>query len=230
MRIERIRISGIPALVWGDASDHVWLCVHGKMGSKEAAEGVARIAAECGCQTLSFDLAEHGDRKGEPTRCDVFSGVRDLTAVADYAFGRWREVSLFACSLGAYFSLQALSDRPFRKCLFQSPILDMEHLIRRMFLWFNVTPERLMQEREIATPVDPLRWDYYQYVITHPVLHWPMPTGILYGGRDDLQSPEVVEGFASRFGCHLTVAESSAHPFMDEGDAAIVERWLRSQI
>jgi len=230
MRTEKVRIDGIPAVVWGEKSDRVWLCVHGKMSDKESAEGLARIAAERGWQTISFDLPQHGERRGESDRCDVWNGVRDLNLVADYAFTRWQEVNLYACSLGAYFSLQGLQERPFRKCLFQSPIVDMEHLIRKMLLWFGVTEERLAAEREIDTPIDLLRWDYFQYVLAHPVQQWTAPTHILYSGRDDLQNQDVMEGFAQRFGCHLTVAENSLHPFMEAADGPIVDGWLRAHI
>lgn len=230
MQVVKVRISGIPALIWGEKSDRVWLCVHGKMSDKESAEGLARIAAEHGWQTISFDLPQHGERRGESDRCDVWNGVRDLNLVADYAFARWQEVNLYACSLGAYFSLQGLQERPFRKCLFQSPIVDMEHLIRKMFLWFGVTEERLAAEKEINTPIDPLRWDYFQYVLAHPVQRWTSPTHILYGGRDDLQDKDVMEGFAQRFGCNLALAENSLHPFMEAADVPIVDGWLRAHI
>lgn len=230
MLVNRVCISGIPALIWGEPSDKVWLCVHGKLSSKESAEGIARIASEKGCQTICFDLPQHGERSEEPTPCDVWNGVHDLHCIADYAFSRWREVNLYACSLGAYFCLHACPDRHFGQCLFQSPILDMEHLIRKMFLWFGVTEERLMHEKEIDTPIDLLRWDYFQYVLSHPVVRWTAPTHILYGARDDLQSLEVVKDFSQRFGCGVTVAAQSAHPFMDESDGAVVERWLRDHI
>ena len=230
MLVSKVQICGIPALIWGEASDSVWLCVHGKLSCKESAEGLARIAAERGFQTLSFDLPQHGERQHEAVRCDVWNGVHDLKCVADYAFARWQEVNLYACSLGAYFSLQALQDRKMRQCLFQSPIVDMAQLIRSMFRWFGVTEERLAQEKEIDTPIDPLRWDYFQYVLAHPIRRWPTPTHILYGGRDDLQSRQVMEDFASRFGCGLSVAENSLHPFMEPPDAPIVDGWLRAHI
>ena len=44
MKKIRIEIENIPALVWGEKSDKVYLCVHGKLSSKEAAEGIAKIA------------------------------------------------------------------------------------------------------------------------------------------------------------------------------------------
>ena len=225
-----MEISGIPALVWGEPSDRVCLCVHGKMGSKEAAEGIARILAQRGCQTLSFDLPEHGERKSEARRCDIFTGIEDLTTVGDFVFQRWKHVTLYACSLGAYFSLHAYADRPFEKCLFQSPLLDMEYLIRQMFVWFGITEERLEREREIATPIDPMRWDYFQYVLSHPVKRWDAPTHILYGLKDDLQSLEVVQAFARRFGAQVTLAPDSKHPFMKEADLPIVQHWLEEKL
>ena len=231
MHTEALCVAGIPALLWGRPSDRAYLYVHGKLSRKEHAEPFAVIAEEKGFQTLSFDLPEHGERAGDHARrCDIWNGVRDLAAVADHAFGRWRDLSLYACSLGAYFSLHAFAERPFVRCLFQSPIVDMEYLIERMFAWYGVTEEVLRARGEIATPIDPLRWDYYQYVRAHPVRKWDVPTYILYGGRDSFQSRAVIEGFAERFGCRLTVSEGSEHPFMAPGDARTVERWLRACI
>lgn len=34
MKLERIEIQGIPALVWGEPSDKVYLCVHGKLAGE----------------------------------------------------------------------------------------------------------------------------------------------------------------------------------------------------
>ena len=106
----------------------------------------------------------------------------------------------------------------------------MEYLIRQMFQWFGITEEQLRQQREIPTPVDTLSYDYYAYIRQHPITRWTVPTAILYGGRDTLQSREIVEGFARRFGCTLTISEESEHPFLAESDAPIVERWLRENI
>lgn len=105
MRIEKCLIQGIPTVIWGEPSEKAYLFVHGKMSSKDAAALFAGIAQEKGCQTLSFDLPEHGDRAGKPERCDIWNGMRDLKGMCEAAFARWREVSLFGCSLGAYFSL-----------------------------------------------------------------------------------------------------------------------------
>jgi len=227
---ERIEIDGIPAITWGKPSEKVYIHVHGKMSRKEFAADFAAIADEKGYQTLSFDLPQHGERHGEARRCDIWNGMRDLQQILDYARGRWEHLSLFACSLGAYFSLQTYAAVPFERCLFHSPVADMEYLVRQMMLWFDVSEERLRAEGEIDTPVDALRWDYYQYILAHPVRHWDIPTCILYGGRDDLQSRGVIERFAERFGCTLTVAEECGHAFMEEGDEEIVRQWIRDHI
>jgi len=230
MESKKLTLSGIPAILWGRPSDKLYIYVHGKMSRKEFAESFALIAEQKGFQTLSFDLPEHGERAEEKDRCDVWNGIRDLNIIADYAFGCRAEVSLYACSLGAYFSLNAYPDRPFRKCLFQSPVVDMKWLVEHMMLWSGVTPEQLEREGEIPTPIDTLRFDYYKYILSHPVTEWKFPTSILYGGKDDLQPLSSVSDFSRRFGCKLTVSEQSSHPFMEPTDLPIVEKWLRDNI
>lgn len=227
---EKIMIGNIPALLWGKPSDRVYLHVHGKMSRKEYAEHFASVAEEKGFQTLSFDLPEHGERSGSGERCDVWNGMRDLNAAADYAFARFKEVSLFACSIGAYFALNALADRKLRKCLFQSPIVDMEWLVRHMMLWSGVTERQLEAEGEIETPIDTLRFDYYRYILSHPVRSWPHPTSVLYAGQDKLQPRASIDSFCARFGANLTVSEQSEHPFMAESDFPIVDEWLRTHL
>lgn len=230
MRRVKISIKNIPALVWGEPTDKVYLFVHGKMSSKEAAETFAEIAWSKGCQTISFDLPGHGERTEQNERCDIWNGMRDLRIVADYVFANWKEVSLFASSLGAYFSLNTYQNDPFQKCLFQSPIVDMEYLIRQMMLWFEVSEERLKREKEVNTPIDVLIWDYYMYVKEHPITRWNVPTSVLYGGKDNLQSLDVMKTFVDQFSVNLTVAENSEHAFMEKKDGEIVEEWLNNNI
>ena len=130
------------------------------MSRKEYADQFAIIAENNGYQVLRFDLPEHGERTDNSYRCDVWNGMYDLNAITDYVFGKWNHVSLFACSLGAYFALNAYVDRSFVKCLFQSPIVDMKWLVEHMMIWSGVTEKQLEEEKEIFMEIDTLRWDY----------------------------------------------------------------------
>lgn len=230
MKAQKLYINNIPAIVWGKASPKVYLYVHGKMSCKENAENFARIAENKGWQTISFDLPEHGERKNENYPCNIWNGIHDLTEISNYVFVNWKQVSLYACSLGAYFSLHAYGSRHFENCLFQSPIVDMEYLIHQMFNWFNITEKELKAKKEILTPIDVLSWDYYQYVKVHPITLWDSNTRILYGEKDTMQSLSVIEQFARSYHCLLTISENSEHPFMSPEDIAVAERWLTDNI
>lgn len=135
MEMETLFIRGIPAVVWGELSHHVLIAVHGNLSHKT--DTVIRLLAEAaipkGLQVLSLDLPEHGDRpKGNPP-CKASAAKADLGLVMEYAKSRWREISLFACSMGAYFSLLAYPDETIRQCLFLSPVVDMRRLIEICF-------------------------------------------------------------------------------------------------
>lgn len=226
MKTTKFYIGKIPVIIWGAKSDKVYIYVHGKMSDKESAETFAQIAENKGYQTISFDLPEHGERKSKNYRCDIWNGISDLHQISFYTFANWKSVSLFACSLGAYFSLQAYKDITFEKCFFLSPIVNMEYLIKNMFQWFHVTEEMLYTKREIPTPIDTLSWDYFQYVKKNPVTRWNSPTYILYGGKDNLQSLQVIENFAKSNSVSLTISEQSEHSFMENGDDKIIKSWI----
>lgn len=227
MKNEKFNIGTIPAIIWGEPSERIFIHVHGKMSRKEYAESFAAIAQEHGYNTLSFDLAQHGERN-DGSRCDVWSGMADLKQIYDYVNGKWKNISLHACSIGAYFALNAYKDIVFDKCLFQSPIVDMEWLVKHMMMWSGVTEKELFEKQEIQTDIDVLCWDYYSYILSHPIEKWNSPTAILYGGKDNLQPLSAVKTFADKFGAILTVSENSEHPFMALSDFQIVEKWLRS--
>jgi pimeloyl-ACP methyl ester carboxylesterase len=107
MTRQNLKIQNIPVILWGEKSDKLFIAVHGNMSNK--ADDVIVIFAEeafpKGYQVLSFDLPEHGDRKNESLPCKVQNCVNDLGIIMDYAKSLSDNISLFACSMGAYFSL-----------------------------------------------------------------------------------------------------------------------------
>lgn len=233
MEQQSLEIGGIPALLWGPAQDFCILAVHGS-GSHKADVPVALLAEEAaprGHQVLSFDLPEHGARKGDSPLCNPQTCVPELRQVLAFARQRAAHVSIWANSLGAYFSLLAYKNEPLRQALFLSPVVDLERLTRDMMGWFGVSEERLRAEREIPTPMgETLRWEDYQYVRANPITRWDVPTAALYGGRDALCKRAVVTAFAQRWGCRLTVCEQAEHYFHTPEDLAAYQSWLRENL
>ena len=233
MKQTQLNIGNIPALLWGDATGRLLVAVHGSMSHKAdtVIALLAREAVERGYQVLSFDLPEHGDRKDEPTLCKAQNSVEELRAVMAYAKTQATEISLFGCSLGAYFSLLAYCGEPVKQALFLSPVVNMDRLIGNMMTWFSVSEERLRAEGEIPTPMgQTLYWDYRQYVKEHPVDRWNAPTRILYGSADNLCEREVIDHFAGRFGCKLTVLEGGEHFFHTPEQLDFYKSWLREAL
>ena len=230
METTQTTIAGIPALVYGTPSDKAFLYVHGRYSGKEEAESFARVVTPKGYQVVSFDLPEHGERAGESYPCTVQNGVRDLSAVYDAVTNAHRSLSLYACSLGAYFSLAAYGGVTFARCLFVSPILDMERLIRNMMLWSNVTEERLRDEKRIETSFgETLSWEYYEYVRNHPVTRWDSPTSILYGENDTLTERDVLDSFARKYRCRVTVMKGGEHYFHTHEQLGFLQDWIEGQ-
>jgi pimeloyl-ACP methyl ester carboxylesterase len=231
MSKQPILIEAIPAMLWGEPSDSVYLFVHGRHSRKEEAAGFAAVAGSRGCQVVSFDLPEHGGRMAEDYPCTVQNAVRDLGIVHEFITGKWKNISLFGASLGAYFSLVAYREATFQKCLFQSPILDMQDLIRSMMQWFGVSEDQLRERQEISTPMgETLSWPYYEFVRANPIVKWDSPTYILYGSKDNLTPPHVVEAFVEKFHCRLEVVRDGEHYFHTPEQVAAVAQWLEASI
>lgn len=233
MEMETLFIRGIPAVVWGELSHHVLIAVHGNLSHKT--DTVIRLLAEAaipkGLQVLSLDLPEHGDRpKGNPP-CKASAAKADLGLVMEYAKSRWREISLFACSMGAYFSLLAYPDETIRQCLFLSPVVDMRRLIENMLRWSNLSQQRLAAEGELVTVAgQTLYWDDYCFIKAHPVTRWEPQTEILYGENDGLCERAVLDAFVQRFDCRLQVVKQGEHWFHTPEQLAVYRNWLEKRI
>ncbi len=226
METETLQIQGIPAVIYGEASENVWLYVHGKQSAKEAAGRFAETACARGWQVLSADLPEHGERTVGTVPLDPWHTVPELREIFAWASRRWKRKSLRCTSLGAWFSLLALENEALEQALFVSPVLDMECLILDMMQWADVSEARLEDAGEIPTDLgETLSWEYLQYARTHKTKCWSVPTAILYAGGDTLIRREPVEAFARRFGAELTVMEHGEHWFHTPEQVAFLRRW-----
>lgn len=230
---QKLRINNIPAILWGDKSEKLFIAVHGNMSDKE--DQVIHILAEevikRGYGVLSFDLPQHGKRKCENYLCNVQNCVKDLNIIMDYARGVSNNISLFACSIGSYFSLVAYSDKFLNQSLFISPVVDMQRIINNMMTYFKVSEERLEKEKQISTPIgQTLYWDYYCYVKEHPIVVWNSKTSIIYGSRDNLCEFDVISEFVKRFNCDLSVMDNAEHYFHTEEQLKFFRQWLKKCI
>lgn len=227
---EYFDIGGIPAVLYGERADKVWLFVHGKCGNKEEARGLAELLCPKGYQVLGVDLPEHGARKGGAAKLLPWEVTPELQGVLEELKQQWKTVSLYANSIGAYFSLLAFPNERFANCLFVSPILDMVALIERMMGWASVSAERLQAEREIPTPFgETLSWAYYTYAKQHPIQKWDSPTAILYAGKDTMTDRATVTTFAERFGCSLQIYEDGEHWFHTEKQLAVLRAFVERE-
>lgn len=201
------------------------------MGSKENAEHFAGIAVSRGYQVVSFDLPEHGERKEQEYSIMVWNAVKDLKDISNYITNKWKEINLYACSIGAYFSLLAYQDIDIKKCLFQCPVLNMGKLISNMMIWFDITEEQLRREKVIPTLMgETLYWDYWIYANENPVDEWKAKTYILYPSKDKLTDRTTVDNFMNTHSVNLTVLDGAEHYFKEEKYLEQLEFWLQNSI
>ena len=225
MKQQSLQIAGIPALLCGEESSKVYLYIHGKMGCKEEALPFAELACPAGYQVLAIDLPEHGQRKGSAEKFLPWFALRDIRLVYQYSVLHWKQVSLRATSIGAWFAMLALEEKPIRNALFVSPVVDMEGLITNMMQYAHVTEQQLRRAGEIPTNLgETLSWPYLCWVREHP-LHWHGRTQVLYGDKDALTSRTMIERFRQESGAHLTIMEGGEHWFHTPVQMAVLQSW-----
>lgn len=229
--MEKLKLEGIPANLYGEPSDKLFLFIHGKNGNKEEAKPFAAIACPKGYQVLSFDLPEHGERGNETCTFDPSHAVPEFKSILTHARERWQHISIRANSIGAYFSMLSFTEESISQCLFVSPILDMEQLIGNMMKWSGVTEALLEEKKTIPTDFgETLSWEYLSWVRGHRIKKWDAPTSILYGTADYLTDRETADAFAGRFGCSLTVMDGGEHWFHTPEQLEVLKRWEKDQI
>lgn len=228
MEQKQLKIKEIPAIIYGEYSEKIYIFVHGQGGNKEEAKFLSEIVCNNGYQVLSIDLPEHGERKTEKNTFNPWNVVPQLKEILEYSKSKWSKISLYANSIGAYFSLLSFKDELFENCLFVSPILDMNHLIKNMMKWSNVTEEQLEKQKIIKTNFEQtLSWEYLNYVRKYPILKWKSPTNILYAQDDNLIDYCIVDNFVKQFNCKLTIVQECEHYFHTPKQLKILSEWIK---
>lgn len=193
---------------------HLVIYIHGKGGSPAESQHYERLFP--GHQVVGMDYQ---------ARTPWEAGT-EFSATFDSLAAGYDTVTLIANSIGAFFAMNSLQDKPIDKAYFISPVVDMERLITNMMAWANVTEEQLERCGTIPTDFgETLSWDYLQHVRNHPI-RWEIPTAILYGSQDNLTSRDTIAAFAKAHGAELTVMEGGEHWFHTPEQMAFLDAWL----
>ena len=192
------------------------LYIHGKSGSAAEAEHYRSLFPDA--EVIGFDYKAETPWDAAP---EFAAFIAELKA----QFGR---IVLIANSIGAYFSLNAGIADSVERAFLISPIVSMEKLIESMMTWANVTERQLEAEKTIETAFgETLSWDYLSYVRAHPI-SWDVPTEILYGETDNLQSIDTVRSFAEAHNAGLTVMPGGEHWFHTPEQMQFLDAWLKN--
>lgn len=223
-----LKIGHIPAILWGEPSDWIYLYVHGKMGCKEEAIKFADVVCEMGWQVLSFDFPGHGERRRSRKGFRPQKILSEINSVWDFAEGKWKSIALCATGIGAWLSMLALKNQPVRKALFVSPVLDMHRMIKNMMQIEGITIEELRSNVRTSKRFgELLSWDFFQFVERKPILNWNCPTEILYSGDNRLIEEKTVCEFCHRFRCGLTTMENGDHWLHTNSQLKFLEKWVQ---
>lgn len=188
--------------------------IHGKGGNAGEAEYYKKHFPEY--EVIGFDYIS-----GTP-----WEAAKEFAEFFDAIGRRYASIMLIANSIGAYFAMQADGKAHIEKAYFISPIVDMEKLIMDMMRLAGVTEAELKESGEIETAFgETLSWDYLSWVRNHQV-HWDIPTSILYGSLDNMQSKETIKSFADGKGADLTVMENGEHWFHTEEQMEFLDNWI----
>ncbi len=189
--------------------------VHGKGGNADEALHYKSLFPEA--DVLGFDY-----KAENPWEAKIEFPIYFDSVAAGY-----NDVALVANSIGAFFSMNALADKPIKQAYFISPVVNLEKLICDMMMWAGVSEEELCEKKTVPTNFgETLSWEYLCYVRENPI-GWRIPTKILYGSNDNLTSLETMREFAQKIGAPLTVMDGGEHWFHTAEQMAFLDNWIR---
>lgn len=192
--------------------------IHGKGGNSGEATHYKSLFSKCDVIGLDYTAQFPWEAKEE------------FPLLFNSICKNYKSVEIVANSIGAYFAMNALSEKQIKKAYFISPIVNMERLITDMIHWADVTESELKEKKEIQTTFgETLSWGYLCYVRENPIT-WTIPTHILYGEKDNLTSHETISKFAKQINATLTVLENGEHWFHTEEQMKFLDDWIKQLV
>lgn len=197
--------------------EETFIYIHGKSGSAE--EATHYLSLFPNITVFGFDYSSQ----------TPWEAKEEFSSYYDTLSDEYHSITVIANSIGAYFTMCALSNRQINRAFFISPVVDMERLITDMMGSVNVTEEELQTEGTIQTSFgEELSWEYLSYVRSHPVT-WNVPTDILYGSKDNLTSIDTITAFTKAHHASLTVMEDGEHWFHTEEQMRFLDDWIKAK-
>lgn len=188
--------------------------IHGKGGSAAEAEHYRPFFPESDVIGLDYAAQTPWEAREEFPR--LFGSLCE-----GYA-----SITLIANSIGAFFAMNTLADKPIARALLISPVVCMEQLILDMMRWAHVTEDELRAKGTIPTEFgETLSWAYLCDVRAHPI-RWRIPTHILYGENDSMTTRSTISAFAREIAAPLTIMPGGEHWFHTQEQMAFLDQWL----
>lgn len=193
--------------------------IHGKDGTVREANHYRKFFGD-GYEVIGFDYKS----------LFPWEAKAEFPKFFDFIALQYSEIFLIGNSIGAYYSMLSLADKPIKKAMFISPIVDMEKLILDMMTRSNVSEEKLCREKVITTSFgELLSWEYLSYVRNHP-LTWNISTNILYAEKDCMTSLETMTNFANKIRATMTVMNDGEHWFHTKEQMTFLDHWFEKFI
>lgn len=194
--------------------DDIIIYIHGKGGTPEESEYYKQFFPDC--DVIGFDYKSQ----------TPWDAIEEFFLFFNFLRNEYKSIKIIANSIGAYFALNALNDSQIEKAYLISPVVDMERLINDMMHWAGVDEDELREKGIIETSFgETLSFDYLDWVRQHP-FSWTVPTTILYGDKDNMQSIDTIMTFAKNCGADLTVMENGEHWFHTEEQMKFLAEWI----
>lgn len=193
------------------------LYVHGKGGNAEEANFYINLFPDYDVAGLDYQAQTPWEAVGEfqPKTEKLFQG--------------YDKIILIANSIGAFYSMHALNCFPIEKAYLISPMVNLEKMIINMMSWAGVTEEELKEKENIDTSFgERLSYKYLTWVRNNSI-KWNIPTQILYGEKDNLQSIDIITEFAEKINAQVTVMKNGEHWFHTDEQMKFLSDWILSK-
>ena len=193
------------------------LYVHGKGGNAEEANFYINLFPDCDVAGLDYQAQT------------PWEAIKEFQHKTENLFQGYDKIILVANSIGAFYSMYALNCFPIEKAYLISPMVNLEKLIINMMSWTGVTEEKLKEKENIDTPFgERLSYKYLTWVRNNSI-KWNIPTQILYGEKDNLQSIDIITEFAEKINAQVTVMKKGEHWFHTDEQMKFLSNWILSK-